>query len=359
VLSPAAAGGINMLAVMAGVFLNHRAVRIPVSSFKTLWKSFKALKNNRRLGIFLIFIAISTIFWFLTQLEEVYVTRISYPVEYQDMPENKIVVGNLPTHMRLEIRGQGFKLLEYKFSNELNPLILHINSYNLQTLEDDNSPRYYIVTQTTATRIAQQLSQDVEILDITPDTLFFEFAEKINKKVPVQPSLEYSFARQMMLQGSIQIEPDSVTITGPNSVLDTIHRIPTRAKKYTDLQATVHASIGLEKPHEQVELSTRRVQLTIPVEQYTEGVVQKDVQVIHVPDSVVVKTFPRSVTITYLVGLSQYEKVIPELFRVVADYQEIQGGGGQLKVQVVKAPDYLKSFSHNPREVDYIIERKQ
>jgi YbbR domain-containing protein len=334
-------------------------VRIPVSSFKTLWEYIKALRNNRRLGIFLIFLALSTIFWFLTQLEEVYVTRISYPVEYQDMPEDKIVVGNLPSHMRLEIRGQGFKLLEYKFSNELNPLILHINSYNLQALEDDDSPRYYIVTQSTATRIAQQLSQEVEILDIKPDTLFFEFAEKINKKVPVQPSLQYTFARQMMLGGTIQIEPDSVTITGPNSVLDTIFQIPTHAKTYTDLQRTVHASIALEKPHEQVELSTRRVELTIPVEQYTEGEVQKDVQVINVPDSVVVKTFPQNVTITYLVGLSQYQKVIPELFRVVADYQDIKEGGGQLKVEVMKAPDYLKSYSYNPREVDYIIEKKE
>jgi len=334
-------------------------VRIPVSSFKKAWDSIKALRNNRRLGIFLIFLALSTIFWFLTQLEEVYVNNISYPVEYQDMPEDKIVVGNLPSHMHLEIRAQGFKLLEYKFSNKLNPLILHINSYNLHAQETEGSPRYYIVTQTTTTRIAQQLSQNVEILDITPDTLFFEFAEKISKQVPVQPRLEYSFARQMMLRGSIQIEPDSVVLSGPNSVLDTIDRIPTRSRKFADLQQTVHTSIDLERPHRQVELSIPQVELTIPVEEYTEGSVEKDVQVINVPDSLVVRTFPQKVAITYLVGLSQYEKVIPELFKVAADYRDIQEGGGQLKVEVVKAPDYLKSYTYNPREVDYIIEKKQ
>ena len=334
-------------------------MRIPASSFKKAWDSIKALRHNRRLGIFLIFLALSTIFWFLTQLEEVYVSSISYPVEYQDMPEDKIVVGDLPAQMQLEIRGQGFKLLEYKFSNELNPLILHINSYNLQTLEGASSPRYYIVTQTTTTRIAQQLSQDVEILDITPDTLFFEFAEKVSKKVPVHPGVEYSFARQMMLRGSIQIEPDSVIISGPNTVVDTIDQIPMRSRRFTDLQQTVHASVELETPHKQVSLSTRQVELTIPVEQYTEGSLEKNVQVVNVPDSLVVRTFPQSVTVTYLVGLSQYEQVIPELFKVTGDYQDIQQGRGQLKVEVVKAPDYLKSYSCNPQEVDYIIEKKQ
>ena len=332
-------------------------MRIPVNSFKQVLEFLKTLRHNRKVGVFLIFVVLSAIFWFLTQLEEVYVTSISYPVEYQDMPEDKIVVGHLPEKIDLEVRGQGFQLLEYKFSNKLNPLILHLEAYNMQE-EKTDTPRHFIVTQKATPRISQQLSQEVEILNITPDTLFFEFAEKISKRVPVHPNITYGFAKQMMLKDGIQIEPDSVNISGPSSVLDTIDRIYTRSRSFQNLQKTVHTSVQLKKSHKQMELATRQVRLTIPVEQYTEGEVEKQLIVENVPDSLVVRTFPKTISITYLVGLSRYEQVIPELFRAIVDYRDVEEGKEQLRVQIDKAPDYLKSYSYAPREVDYIIEKK-
>jgi hypothetical protein len=308
--------------------------------------------------MFLIFLLISTLLWFLAQLDEVYVTSISYPVEYRDMPQDKLVVGDLPSQIELEIKGEGFKLLEYQFSNALNPLLLHVNAYNLQTAEDGDSPRYYIVTQSAATRISQQLSQSIEILDITPDTLFFEFAKKVSRSLPIRPNISYSFEKQMMLRDEIKIEPDSVVVSGPNSVLDTVEYIPTKRKSFGNLESTLQTRIGLQKSHDQLELSTRKVNLTIPVERYTEGELQKEIQVINQPDSVVVRTFPRTVTITYLVGLSRYEQVIPELFKAVVDYRDIKEDREKLKVRIENAPGYLKSYTYNPREVEYIIERK-
>jgi len=332
-------------------------VRIPVSSFRQVLEFLKSLRHNRKLGIFLVFMVLSAMFWFLTQLEEVYVTSISYPVKYQDMPEDKIVVGNLPDQIDLEVRGQGFQLLEYKFSNALNPLILHLDAYNIQE-ENSDTPRHFIVTQKATPRISQQLSQEVEILNITPDTLFFEFAEKISRRVPVRPNITYDFAKQMMLKGDIQIEPDSVNISGPSSVLDTIDQIHTQSRSFQNLQKTVRATLVLQKPHEQLELSTQQVNLTIPIEQYTEGEVGREIVVENVPDSLIVRTFPKSVTITYLVGLSRYEQVIPELFKAVVDYRDVKDGAEQLRVKIENAPNYLKSYSYAPQEVEYIIEKK-
>ena len=332
-------------------------MRIPVDSSKQVLNFIKTLMHNRKLGVFLIFVILSAMFWFLTQLEEEYVTRISYPVEYRDMPEDKIVVGNLPSHMNLEVRGKGFQLLEYKFTHALNPLVLHLKAYNMEE-EQVDTPRYYIVTQSAAPRIAQQLSQEVEILDISPDTLFFEFAEKITKKVPVAPDLSYSFANQMMLKNSIQIEPDSVNISGPSSVVDTVDRVYTRHHSFEELQNTAKLKLALKKNHRQLEFSISEVRVTIPVERYTEGQVEKEVIVENQPDSVLVRTFPQAVSITYLVGLSKYEQVIPELFRAVVDYDDVHNGKERLRVKIDKAPDYLKSYTYTPQQVEYIIEKK-
>jgi len=333
-------------------------VRFSSLNVKQVVQHLKARVNNRRVGVFLIFLAISAMFWFLTQLEDDYVTRISYPVEYQDMPADKIVVGNLPAHLDLEVKGQGFKLLEYQFSNELNPLILHLNAYNLQSQDQGDSPKYYIVTQSAFTQITQQLSQEVEILNIAPDTLFFEFAEKARKRVPVRPDIDYNFDNQMMLKGKVRLEPDSVNISGPNSVLDTIEVVYTQKRTFDHLKQTVQTNLGLAKAHPQVEYDHNRVKLTIPVEQYTEGEVEKEIVAEHLPDSLILRTFPRSVSITYLVGLSKYERVIPELFKATVDYRQVQQGREHLRVEIKQAPDYLKSYSFAPEEVEYIIEKK-
>jgi YbbR domain-containing protein len=94
------------------------------------------------------------------------------------------------------------------------------------------------------------------------------------------------------------------------------------------------------------------------VEQYTEGTLKKDIVVRNSPDSVVLRIFPSTVNITYLVGLSNYEEVIPELFKVYVDYRDTWADRDQLRVYVEKAPEYLKSYTFRPQEVDYIIEKK-
>ncbi len=324
----------------------------------TFFNNLKAAKYKKEVGVFIIFLIISAIFWFLNELENSYVTRINYPVQYSQFPEDKVTVGELPSSLELKVRGQGFQLLEYKLLRNLNPLTLQVSTYNLNPKSHPNSLLYHLPTSNIQPRVSQQLGSSIKILEIAPDTLFFEFTERTSKKVPVEANIKYSFGKQMMLKDNVSIDPDSVELSGPQSVLDTIRSIKTKYKEFSDLTSTIETTVILRKIHEQVEYSTRGIKLQIPVEQYTEGSLKKEIVVRNRPDSVIVRTFPSAVNITYLVGLSNYEKVIPELFRVYVDYEDIRNNSEHLKVVVDKAPEYLKSYSYTPQRVDYIIERK-
>lgn len=322
------------------------------------FKNFKASNYKKNLGVFLIFLIISTIFWFLNELEDSYVTRIHYPIQYSDFPHDKIVVGELPSYLDLKVRGQGFELLEYKYGKNLSPLMLQVSSYDLEPQNRPNSLVYYVRTNNIKTRVSQQLGSNMELLDIIPDTLFFEFTDRTSKNLPVDPNIKYNFGKQMMLKSHVSIDPDSIEVSGPRSVLDTMKAVKTKFREFSDLTSTIETTVDLRKVHEQLEYSSNQVNLRIPVEQYTEGALKKDIAVRNSPDSVVVRTFPSAVNITYLVGLSNYEEVIPELFKVYVDYQDIRKNMEQLEVFVEQAPDYLKSYSYTPQKVDYIIEKK-
>ena len=75
------------------------------------------------------------------------------------------------------------------------------------------------------------------------------------------------------------------------------------------------------------------------------------------PDSLIVRTFPKEVNVTYFVALSDYDKVVPQLFEAVVDYNE-SIGQEKLNVKIVNSPDYIQSLRFNPKSVEFIIEKK-
>jgi len=332
------------------------------SNFSSLLLNvLKYIRNNiysKNVGIFLIFLFLSSVFWLLNQLEENYVTSVAYPVKYTNPPPNKVFVGELPSRVKLEIEGDGFKIMEYKIGKEIMPIELDVNSYALSPNDKQGRLDYYITTNSVKTQISKQLGSSVNILDISPDSLFFEFAEQSKRKVPVKPDISYELGTQLMLKGGIELSPDSITVSGPDKIIDTIHSVKTKKEEIGVINKDFSFITGLEEIHTRVDYSTKQTRVFIPVERFTEGNLEKKINVKNEPDSIQVRTFPRNVNITYLVGLSNYDKIIPQLFKVNVNYSQVTEGKKRLDVYVEKAPEYLKSYSYSPESVDYIIEKK-
>ncbi|MFC2151605.1 hypothetical protein ACFLSE_03685 [Bacteroidota bacterium] len=317
-------------------------------------KNFKA---DRRLIIFLFFVVLSTIFWFLNQLEKEYVAEISLPVRYTNFPNHKILVNELPNHFELRVRAYGYKLLEYKISNKFLPFSINVNSLTLRLYSQSSYDKLFSLTRLLNKEIEDQISSELEIVSISPDTLFFEFADRIFKKVPVVSKLNPVPSTQYMIRGKIQFEPDSITISGANPIIDTIDCVYTRQDDLLDLNADYNKDIKLEKINS-VNFSEDKVDVSINIEKFTEGSQIVKLNIINVPDSLIVRTFPKEVTVTYFVALDDYEKVIPQLFEAVVDYSEITNQENKLNISIKNSPEYIQSLRYKPKSVEYIIERK-
>ncbi len=315
------------------------------------------IKADRRLIVFLFFVLLSTIFWFLNQLEEEYVTEISLPVRYTNFPSDKILVNDLPNHFDLRVRAHGYKLLEYKISNKFLPFLINVNSLTLRMHSQSNYSKFFSLTRLLNGDIEDHLRSELEIVSISPDTLFFEFADRIFKKVPVVSQLNLVPASQYMIKGNIQFDPDSITISGANPIVDTIEQVYTRQLDLLDLNKNYNDEVDLAKIRN-VNFSDYEVDVTINVEKFTEGSQKVKLNVINVPDSLIIRTFPKEITVTYFVALSDYEKVLPQLFEAVVDYNETANMDNKLNISIHNFPDYIQSLRYNPKSVEYIIERK-
>ncbi|MDY6801782.1 MAG: YbbR-like domain-containing protein [Bacteroidota bacterium] len=314
-------------------------------------------KSDKRLFVFLIFVFIATIFWFLNQLEQEYETEVTLPIRYVNFPKDKILVNEMPKYFDIKVKAYGYKLLEYKISNKFLPFVIDVNTLNMRLYSQQDYVKFYSLTKDLSDKIEQQISSELQIITIQPDTLFFDFASRVSKKVPVESKVNPIPASQYMIKGNILIQPDSVTISGANPIIDTINKIYTQNVEITDLTKNYKQYIALDR-YDNVDYSDEKVEISITVEKYTEGSLKIPLKVKNVPDSLVLRTFPNEISVSYLVALSDYDKVLPQFFDADVDYNDINVNQNKVKVRITNSPDYIRSLRFYPQAVEYLIERK-
>ncbi len=113
-------------------------------------------------------------------------------------------------------------------------------------------------------------------------------------------------------------EPDTVVITGPRRILDTLGSVRTKTVKMRGVRETITRSISLVVP-DKCTLSAKKVQITIPVEQFTEAEVKVPVRLINCPDSIYLRIFPDVVTVRALVAVGDYKKFEQVPFEVILE----------------------------------------
>ena len=63
------------------------------------------------LSVYFICVAFAILLWLLTMLGKSYSTEISVPIEFTNLPQNKIVSSELPTVIKVGVSGRGFNLI--------------------------------------------------------------------------------------------------------------------------------------------------------------------------------------------------------------------------------------------------------
>lgn len=325
-----------------------------VEYFKT---EINAIRNGKAF-VFLVCLALASFLWFLNALEKHYTDHITVPVRYINLPKNKDLTGKLPAKFDLTVDAFGYTLLRHKLSLSFSPILLDVNELTNNYLEDKFISKYSISTNGHKDEIAKQISSEIEIINIRPDSISFNVSNVIEKLVKVHPVVDVTFAREFILQKTPVVIPESILVRGPQEILDTLRYINTKPVEMKDLSHTVEQDVNLVLlPDLQSEISEVTVQ--IAVEQYTEVKFEIPILIINQPDSLLIKTFPAKVKVSCRVGLSQYNKLNNSSFRAVVDYSHRSEVLSKLRVILDRVPETVLSVDHFPKEVEYIIERKE
>lgn len=216
---------------------------------------------NREILVFVFFLLLSSLFWYLNELGKDLEASINYPVRYINPPKDRIITGDLPDRIGLVLQGPGYSILKVKLSGSRAPVVIDLAKITPKRIHDRQS-QYYIVSSDLKESFARQLRADFNITAIKPDTLFFGYDRLVTRRLPVIPDVRVDVSRAY--KAIVVAEPDSVTVTGPKHVMDTIPGIMTRKRIFPRVSETFKASIQLVEPH-QVQVEQSRVDLEITV----------------------------------------------------------------------------------------------
>jgi hypothetical protein len=274
-----------------------------------------------------------------------------------NFPENKVLVGDVPYNLRLTVRGKGFALLKSKLKLDLVPLRFNVNSFSLSSKGIDT---FFIATETVKEVLSTEL-KDMVILDVFPDTLFFKLSGISVKKVRIDPVLDmhdHFFQQQYMLNGNIELIPDSIIISGPSTLVDSIDHISTIPARYNNLSDTVVGELELSTL-DMITFSQPKVTATIPVDRFTEVENRLTIVPVNVPDSLNMIAIPGQISVTYQICLSNYNRIINNPLTPRVDYNVIKNSSlPRLNVFLADTPDYINNLRFNPRAIEYLITRK-
>lgn len=312
-------------------------------------------KNDKRVAAYVVCVIIATGFWFLNALSKTYTVDLVIPVKYVNLPDNKTLSTQLPDKFDLKVRAHGFTILRHQISAVFMPVEFNVNDMTDNRMLEKRRNSFAFPTRQFLPDLAYQLSSELEILSMNPDTLFFKFDKMGQKKVKIQPVLKVNLKKQYQISGEITTQPELIAVDGPQSVLDTLKWIMTEPLKFNLVDKTIQTEAVLQKIDE-TYFETAKVNVTIPVEEFTEAQLPVQVELTDAPDNLNIKLFPSKVKVTFQVGLSRFKDIQTQDFKLLVSYSDIKEGNQRLKIKLESSPDFLYDLKVTPEEIEYLIE---
>ena len=305
--------------------------------------------NKHSAFTFLVFLVISTAAWFLVKLSEDYTTQTTFWLQLANAPADQWVLSD-KQQVKMSLNIDGFHVLRYKMIRE--PKRFVIINLDEVSYRQESSDSYSFSSQYVAEKVADRLDINASDVTMNDGKVYFDMKPLKSKVVPIVLRSDIKTQRQFGLYGIPTLEPASVTIYGPDEVIDTIRSIKTAMLVKNNVSDGFSESVGLDLLDGMIRSNTTEVKAVFDVDKFTE----MDVEVpIRVGDSLRVRFFPETMSVKCLVAMRDYASVTPDSFTVTVDRQQLEAMQPLLDVSLASWPPTVQVLSTRPDKVEYLI----
>ncbi|MFB6247089.1 MAG: CdaR family protein [Salinibacter sp.] len=214
---------------------------------------------------------------------------MSFPVEVMGVAEDQALTQRPPSSVTVQLTGSGMDLIRLAF----NPPVIEVSAAQ-GTIDVQKALRL-------------PRASDAQVLSVQPSTVNLELEPRMKKRLPVRSHVDVRLASTYELIDEPTLRPDSVTVSGAQSVVSSLTGWPTDSLVLKNVQDTVRREVALKDTLSGlVTRSTDQVTMTIRTGRFAEETREVKVEVTGVPAGQdLVALQPSTIRIRYRVLFDQ------------------------------------------------------
>lgn len=310
---------------------------------KNLFDKFQRfLKTDR--AILILSISIALFFWLFTKMSKSYETDRLVHFNFE-LPEGKTFLNTPPKHIKTQIKGGGWNLFFNYLRGGLPEVAFPLEKANVQNISSTS-----LINKISAT-----IGAKYEVLNVESDIISIKLDDDHVKKVPVELNVDLQIENGFMQADSLQVIPKQFTISGPETVVNSIKAYPTEKVVVDQLTGSFSQKIKAKQPsNPQLKIEPTEVVITNTIEKTTEGQLVVPIKILNAPDSSI-SILPRNVFIKYRAPLSIFAEITKDDFIVTAslDADNLASSNNTLPLEITKHPNFTKVISMSPPAIEY------
>jgi YbbR domain-containing protein len=309
---------------------------------KPVKKNYKAL-----LAVFIL----ALIFWFMVKMNRVYDYSLDIPLKILINNDDIWLKYPAPKDVRVAFSGRGIDLLQ---------LNLYDPTYEIDLSDEHGSYSINLSEHREYVKIPRELSVEVKSI-IRPHSINFELDTRLGKKIPVKIQAEVE-TDPGFIWVSASAQPDSVTLIGPASYVDTIRAISTVKKSYKKIKLSFYDDMEIQKrPDFHGEYFPEKMEAHFDIQRLAEKEIENvPVTVDNIIGNYEVVPLPSVATIYAKGG----EKILAEAslkdFKVIIDFKKEWKPGESAKIKAKVTTDLNLSYVESrPTMFDLIVQKNR
>ncbi|MEX0679933.1 MAG: hypothetical protein WD097_01000 [Balneolales bacterium] len=309
--------------------------------FKSKEEESTYLHKGEILLVFLIGYFIALALWLLVNLGREYSLNMEVPLHVTGYSNELAFAEPPPDYAQIGVSGEGWNLLS-----------LYRNPPQITVNYDEGMVSIFEIIQ-------DQLSTypELTLQQVQPPFITVEMEPKTSKRVPVTPKMDVQLRAQYEIKGDVHVHPDSVTIIGAASIIDTLQSWPTEMVHLRNVQEAVNQRARLAETELMISKDTSEVTVSFDVTEFTEGEIRIYVRVQNVPEGQQIRFNPSVINVRYDVPIEYYsaaQEMVP--YEAIVDYSDIEQDTTGFVVPSVRPTSSglnLRLRSFQPRRVSY------
>lgn len=287
--------------------------------------------------------------WISINMNYEYTVIKEIPVVLENMKDGQALRYPVPKYLTVWFHGTGWQIASVYLSPNVK---YYIDGSSI------GQELYVVTTKELPEHV--KLPSGVQVENARPDSIALALDAYIEKRVPIVPHLVITNRDGYGQIGSVQLQPDSVEISGSKSLIDTVEEWPTESRKFDDRHAPISEEIALETPQTfSVDLAPTTTNVKVDIEHVAERTISGvPVSVIGAPAGREVIFIPPKMDIIVRGGIDQLAKLSSGDFRAMVEYPTLTQDSSGIVQPILSAPPEVKVLRKTPEKFQFVIRKR-